>query len=135
MQTQAGTSMCTCAPPPPHTHKNMNVHTCGHSENMLMSQTYFLFTKNGRFLKVISLHFSVNLSFFYHTIMQQSSTLFLKHPFYSQINLTHTKGSTSNHVPSMIFFLTMLECETDGQSRSFKACHLMMLSIVMSIKS
>jgi hypothetical protein len=122
------------SPPPPHTHThtNMRVHTCGHSDKVI-PQTCFLFTKYGGFLKVISLHFSVNLRFFYHTIMQQSSTLFLWHPFYSQINFTHTKGSTSNHVPSMVFILTMLECETSGQSCSFKACHLMMLSIAMSI--
>ena len=119
------------APPPTHTWTWM--YTCGHSDNMLISQTYFLFTKYGGFLKVISLHFSVNLRFFYHTIMQQSSTLFLWHPFYSQINLTHTTGSTSNHVPSMVFILSMLECQTRSRSCSFKALHLIMLSIAKCI--
>ena len=139
MQTQVCTSMFACVPPPPHTHThthtqhtNMKVHTCGQSDNMLISQTYFLFTKYGGFLKVISLHFSVNLRFFYHTIMQQSSSLFLWQPFYSQINLTHNKCSTSNHVQSIAYILSMLECETGSQSCSFKACHLMMLSIAIS---
>jgi len=134
MQTQVCTSMFVCVPPPPHTHTNMNVHTCGHSDNMLISQTYFLFTKDGGFLSdqsALFCKFKVLLSYnnatkFY--IISVASILL-------KINLIHTKGSTSIHVPSMVFILPMLECETGGQSYSFKACHLMMLSIAMSIQS
>jgi len=124
-----------CAPLHIHTHTRTwmytyvdTVITCWYHKRLSFLQRMVGF-------QVISLHFSVNLRFFYHTIMQQSSTLFLWHLFYSQINLIHTKGSTSNHVPSMVFILSMLECEPGGQSCSFKACNLMMLSIAMSTQS